>query len=345
MALPYCLCYIITCFAFRNDSIQSIFRLRIMGGGTERLIAWFCKVCVGMYAFISGYGLFHSIRSIKEKDLPLGQELNVVYRSLIKRIFTFMRKYWLVFAIFIPLGVAIGAIQIASPFSLIKNLLAYNCDYNGEWWYVKQYVFMVFLFPLIDLFFDFLFRKERRTVRIFFVLAGLGCFYMILFLLFFRLSLKAVVYSLIFMIGYFCARRAVFFKLQKHIPFGLPSVIVGLIVFAAAFTVRSLLATGAAYNKADVLIAPVVVFSLCLLMRKQGKMTTCLARLGKYSTYMWLTHTFFCYYYFREFSTITHISTLIFLQLVAVSLFTAIVLRFLEQRISSSFQSLRKRIG
>lgn len=310
----------------------------------ERTLAWFCKVCVGIYAFISGYGLFHSILPFKNKSGSLGQELKSIYASMMKRIFAFMSKYWLVFAIFIPLGVALGKLKIEIPLSLIENIFAYRYDYNDEWWYVKQYVFMVLLFPLIDLFFDYLFRKERRTVRVFFLLTGLGTFYILLFFVLFRLSLKAVIYSLIFIIGYLCARFDIFLKLQKRIRPGAPSGTVGLVVFAAAFALRSLLATDAAYCRSDIFIAPIVVFSLCLLTRKQGKVTGCLARLGKYSTYMWLTHTFYCYYYFREFSTFTHISTLIFIQLVVVSLLTAIVLSFLEKLISSTFLFVRRRI-
>ncbi len=244
------------------------------------------------------------------------------------------------FAVFIPIGVVLGAVQIESPLQLFKALSAYRIYYNGEWWYVKQYLVMLLFLPPMDLFFDFLLQKERRTFGTFSLLAALGCLY--LGLLYFTKPNNF--YCLIFLIGYLCARGQIFTRLENHIPAGWVSVLLGLGLFAAAFVIRSLLADNAAYYSSDPLLAPVVVFSLCLLTRKQGKGTACLAWLGKYSIYMWLTHTFFCYYYFREWSTASHISTLMYLQLIAVSLGTAIVLHALERLLARLLSGITSKL-
>lgn len=51
-----------------------------------------------------------------------------------------------------------------------------------------------------------------------------------------------------------------------------------------------------------------------------------LAYFGEHSTYIWLTHTFFAYYYFQNLILLPRYSVLIYLWLVVISLLTSIIL-------------------
>ena len=158
-------------------------------------------------------------------------------------------------------------------------------------------------------------------------------FYIAAFFALFHFSKVAVYYTLIFVIGYLCSRFNIFSKLEKRIPHGVASYLIGGILLAVTFAVRSVLAKNPGHIGSDILLAPVFAFAVCLLTRVEGKPTQCLAWLGKYSVYMWLTHNFYGMYYFRDFITVTRISTLMYLQLVVVSLLTSAILIFLEKRL------------
>ncbi len=309
--------------------------LNFAGGGInlERALSWFGRICVGIYAFISGYGMYRSLVKVKAHEGTFWKRLKNIYSSIVKRILVFMRKYWLVFCIFVPIGFALGVYKTDGILPLIENIVSLRYDYNGAWWYVMQYIFMILLVPAVDLFFDFLFAKKCRTIKTFAVLAVQFAFYAAFFLLVFPLYKNAAYYTAIFVIGYLCSRFDLFSKLIEKIPGGAPSYIIGWALIAAAFLTRTLLAKNPGHIGSDVVLAPAFCFAVCLLTRKSGKITGAFAWLGKYSVYMWLTHNFFWLYFFPEFSTITRISTLMYFQLVATSLLTSAVLLFLEKQL------------
>ena len=224
-----------------------------------------------------------------------------------------MRKYWIVFCIFVPIGFALGVYQPNGWLFLIENFLSYRFDYNGAWWYVMQYLFMILLLPAIDLFFDFVFIKQRRSFQTAVVLVVQGVCYTALFFLVFLMHKNAVYYTLIFIAGYACSRFELFSKAIKRIPTGGISYLVGCVLVILTVSVRSLLAKNAGHIGSDVVLAPVFCFAICLLTRKDGKIAGCFAWLGKYSVYMWLTHNFYWLYFFQDFITITHISTFMYL--------------------------------
>ena len=68
-------------------SYNSLFEI---GGQTiEFYISRAGGICVGMFTFLSGYGLYISYNK------------NISYKGIFKRIYNFYKKYWLVFFIFI----------------------------------------------------------------------------------------------------------------------------------------------------------------------------------------------------------------------------------------------------
>lgn len=125
----------------------------LLGGNIEQKMAWFCKICVAIYAFISGYGLSAS----------MGQESNIfdMYKRTGKKAVSLMRKYWLVFFLFLP-GIMFfdqrnGGYQ--SPQTLIRSFLGLDAAYNSAWWYVQQYLVFLIEFPIFQL---LLKRKKSR---------------------------------------------------------------------------------------------------------------------------------------------------------------------------------------
>ena len=320
-------------------------RLILRGGGTiERALSWFGGICIGIYAFISGYGMFRSLPKNRDGNQSIFRRLATVYISIIKRILKFMRKYWLVFCIFVPIGFAIGSIEDKGFLYLLKNFLTVNFDYNGNWWYVKQYVYMLLLLPVLDLFFDFVFVKQWRTLQAFAVLAASAAMFAGLFLVYAPMYKNSIYCIIIFTFGYLCSRFDLFSKIQKRISIGAKSYLLGWILLVAIFTVRTIVAKNAGHRASDIVLAPIFCFAVCLITRSDGKISHAFGWLGKYSVYMWLTHGFYCMYYFKEFITFTRVPILIYLQLAVVALLTSAVLLFLEKQLCTLFTWIIRKI-
>ena len=311
--------------------------LKFIGGGIAHPIAWFGAICIGIYAFISGYGMYCTLQKAKGNGNSLRNRERISYGLVGKRILKFMRKYWIVFCIFVPIGYAIGVYQEKDFLFLFENIVFYRFDFNENWWYVKQYVFMLLTLPFIDMFFDFIFQKQYRTCSCAVLLAVQAIFSAGLFYFLAPMYTHGVYYTLIFAIGYLCARFSVFSRLQAHIPAGLCSGLIGWILLAIVFATRSLMARNTGHRGSDVVLAPIFCFAVCLLTRKDGKISGGFAWLGKYSVYMYLTHSFYCTYFFRDFIIVTRIPVLIYLQLIVISLLTSAILLFIEKYLCAFF--------
>ena len=83
-------------------------------------------------------------------------------------------------------------------------------------------------------------------------------------------------------------------------------------------------------------------FIILVLLMKRGALTDkILAHLGKYSMEMWLIHTWFCYYLFRDFGL--HYPLLIYALLLAVTYVSAVVVKALGDRLIERMGGLCKR--
>lgn len=91
----------------------------------------FCGICVGLYLFLSGYGLYLSYQ----------KSPNV---SPWRRILKLYLNFWIVFAIFITLGSFIKPDQYPGNFwELLNNFSGWHTTYNGEWWFLFPYILLV----------------------------------------------------------------------------------------------------------------------------------------------------------------------------------------------------------
>lgn len=119
----------------------------IGGRCIESDIAAFCKICVAIYAFVSGYALF--VQNSNAKNI----------KSIIKRIFSFLSNYWVIFCVFILFGIIFN-----EPFPPIDRFLlqcvgvttatGFNWDYFNAIhpvfaWYVSFYILFLVISPLL----------------------------------------------------------------------------------------------------------------------------------------------------------------------------------------------------
>lgn len=100
----------------------------------------FGDICVPIYCFCSGYA----------QILLKGREPSQYRRSRWVRLFKFLLNYWIVLVLFSIVGALFdktGAIP-GSVRVFLGNLFLYSLSYNGAWWFVLTYAFLIALSPL-----------------------------------------------------------------------------------------------------------------------------------------------------------------------------------------------------
>lgn len=317
--------------------------LLLKANGIGLRISWFCKICVALFAFISGYG--SASKCVHDKNIRIKQQIRSDYSYAGKHIFSLMKKYWLVFMAFIPYGLITGKIEFCSVKVFLLNLVGLKASYNREWWYVRQYLLMMLMFPIINALSDkvvLIPSKVRKllTYCLIIVVSAIGFGYWkgdefandVVSLV----NRSLVVYSIIFIEGVYYKKIE---KLKnenlKHIRYGKVIAAGGLLI---VILLRNYFASSAGHCMSDIFVVMPFVFCMIWLLDNSNAANV-LIWFGKYSTYIWLTHTFFCYYYFQTIIVSAKFSILMFAETVALSTITGIVLTYIERIIDGKIVS------
>lgn len=331
----------VTYFSVLNTTLGSI---------TEQRLAWLCRLCVPFYAFISGYGLCSIISAKKYTERCSVNSIFQNYRLAFKQIFKLLKKYWLVFAVFIPLGVTFFNLYLVGPITFTKSLVGLVSEYNYEWWYIKQYMMMVLLFPLFDFmlcnvvsFMDKSILKKYKYGKILTLIFVFLCGFLLLIfrnapvfrLLILQLHNGVFVFTLVFFVGFLCSFFHLFEIGANNLTFQKIKPVLAFLMLFACFAIRWIRAYDSVYCKYDAFITAPIIYSIVILCSYSKPLTKFFSYFGKYSTYMWLTHSFFCFYYFSNWILAAKVSFFMFLAAVILSLITAIIFTFIEKRLSA----------
>lgn len=274
--------------------------LPFMRADTVVRIAWFCKLCVGLFAFVSGYGMYYVME--KQTGKRFFGKLAAEYGSVLKRIAKLYGRLWLVILLYA--GIIFGIMKLPFDFSqLWGNLTALNPTYNGAWWYVEQYAKMLLLLPLLDVFLARFERPEERKckMKFFGALVFLGVAAIVVgrfwwpglwnLVLAVKNGLRFS-FLLIFIVGYMMARFALYQRADqvlRHAGGWMP-VCASVVLVGIVIGLRVMLATDAAYAKLDFLFVPMLVYGLLTLLSHIPYLNVFFAWWGYHSTYIWLVH-------------------------------------------------------
>lgn len=265
---------------------------RIAGGALESLISFsnlpltvhlgvFGKICVSMFFFLGGYGLYRRY---------FGKRYNIVER--LKKLYF---AYWKVFLIFVPIGFIffsnqdaycqdVGVYTAFSEFSIkefVLNFFGFVSTYNREWWFLLSYAIALILFPLIRKIVDYL------------------SFYLNLFIVIIISVLLTNVfqsepYAICFGMGVIVAKHRLLDSVcdlakSKKILNPVTDILVWLFVIILRLKVIG--------EQLDIFFVPILTIVSINFVNKLSILKKSLSALGKRSTNMWLIHTFFCYYF------------------------------------------------
>ncbi len=290
--------------------------------------AIFCNLCVAIYTFISGYGM--TIGAMNS---------GMMGRHVLRRLISFYGKFWIVFLVFIPIGVLWYEVVIDSWTPLIGALFGYKCSrYCYVWWYVSFYLRLIIIYPVIY----FCLRIAERIPFLYLVYLGgvvavyeLDCFVSIKT----NLQNGSLCYYLTFLIGVLVAKYSIFNRLymifKKVNAIRSKIWMISLLCLFLCFVIRIVLSKYGMAHRFDFIIAPLFVFCcLCLIQDIQSNFVIkSLKFFGRLSVFMWLTHAFFIYFYFQEFILYPRYAPLIFIWLVFVTATVSFCLNWIYEHI------------
>ena len=291
------------CFAFPEywlDDFQASLFLEALGDQF--------KICVAIFAFITGYGFCVGRRG--------------TYRDSLRKTMVFLGQYWLqLFLIFLPVA------SLSYRFSakrILYNMIALNDNIIIFAWYVFFHCLVMLTFPLVR---KMLNGKPVRDLAV--VLLGGYC--VTVFFYFqplegplFSLLIDCSIYYPVVGIGYLSAKYAVFDRLEGKVP-----TVAAVMLLPVILLLRSQLSVIKGFTF-DVLYAPLFILAMCRILKKCRMFHAVLLLLGKHSFHMWLFHSIFFSAYTRvliqPLVSWTDLASVRFLLVAAVSAVAALII-------------------
>lgn len=282
-------------------------------------LAKFAEICVGLYLFLSGYGLYLS-----------NQKVHAV--SSYKRILKLYLNFWIVFIVFIPLASLLKPERYPGNFEeIIKNFTGWHTTYNGEWWFLFPYILLVLTSPWIFRWVDKLsVWKALCVIGLVYVLSYLAIWFNREYLYSHQFAYMPLLYLSClpsFVLGTLFAKQDLFKVLKEKI--SIPNVgmnMMWILLFILLLVLRALCPISAVN-----IIFLVLFVCWFALVRKSNWVIWLLEKLGKQSTNMWLVHTFFCYYLFHEWIYGFRYPFVILVITVALSYCSGLVINIINQ--------------
>ena len=334
-----------------GGNLKSFFTFFDQGGATY--LGQFGNICVSIFFFCSGYGIY---LGCKNKKIDLLDKLKKLYCS-----------YWKVFLIFIPIAFIFFSKQpiycvdesICSRYaefkwdSFIKNMLGFDSSYNSEWWFFKSYVFALITVPVIMK----LVNRFSNVTNI--CLIALGNIAVINFFpaigkieclgdlnsnFIYANFLCQSYYIASFWMGLAMAHGNLLVLLKDELkekkflnPF--TDILFMLLIIYMRNSVIG--------NVIDFVYVPLmIVFCVDLLhaSRFVKKVFLCF---GKRSTNMWLIHSFFCYYFYEAVKVITwtQVAVISLIELIIMTYIAAVLVDLFWKEMSLLVLCIKRKRG
>jgi peptidoglycan/LPS O-acetylase OafA/YrhL len=311
------------------------------GVPVECFLADFCKVCVAIFLFLSGYGLYKSYQSylrsntLTKDKYGIKRDIIFVKNHLIKM----MSSYWFIFIIFVPMGLFFGrsfityygfnpVYYLADFFGVCYLLFNYSGTMNVTWWFMSIIIIYYVFFPLLCRIMNW--SKEILLLSVLFLL----------FLPFpdFR-QLKLWLCPFVF--GMYMSSYNGFNRINNKINTKSKSLIFCLLSICLTAYVRD--SSGYRTTLDSIFGFFIILFSY-LIISAVPILNRILEELGKYSGQIFMFHTFIFSYYFSGFIYFFKYSILIFIVMTVVCYLVARLLTWL-MKITKYNKLMRKLIA
>jgi len=249
--------------------------------------AWCGRICVGIFSFVSGYGMYHALKK--------ADSWGKAFAGSGRRILRLYLRLWCVLGLMLLLWSTVFGETIVWA-ELPMNLTAMDPTYNATWWFVREYLWMLLLAPFGRML--LIGDKRQKVVSAAAAILGVG-----MLLVLPRIpggsvvvdtvkTYAELVFLILFAEGFFTAylqERFAKRRGEKKLPAPVRAA-AGILLMAAAVTARYFTTKQAADAKQDILIVPVFALAAVLLMRAFAPLEKGCGFFGKHSLYLWLVH-------------------------------------------------------
>jgi len=291
-------------------------------------IARFGKVCVALFIFLSFYGL-----TIQYQKIQNNAFVDTI-KFIAKRLAKFYINYWVIFLIFVPLGVFVFGRELSEAYGgrcglkmLFTDFLGINGfkSYNITWWFNQLIIYLYLLFPIL-----FFIVKKWKWL-------GLIIGVAVWFVNFPILMSGAHEWLLHAILGIFVAQNidkiSVFFDRINKWLFG---GIVVLAFFALFFVRNWSVIPYFAGIRVDAFLAIVIALLAIIFLRNIKYINSLFVFLGKHSINIFMIHTFIFHYWFKNFIYSFGNPFIIFFVLLFICVAISVSLEFIKKTVKLS---------
>ncbi|MBU5281530.1 acyltransferase [Anaerostipes hadrus] len=294
-------------------------------------IGLFGDCCVPIYCFCSGYAQ----QIMYEKEHKIGQG--------IKRLPKFIVHFWIIVILFSLIGILYHSLDIPRTISdFIGNILLYKISYNGAWWFVLTYIWLVLLYPIMKRLADRL--NPVILICISGILYVIFYYFEIIHTIYISNSIIAWIWNQLcligrtqfaFISGMICCKYLVMDKIRNlYMKVKMKNLCL-LICVAVTFIFHCFVQS--------LIVAPItgMMVLMCLhLWDKPDWIERLFLLLGKHSTNIWLIHMFFYLILFKNFIFKLKEPILIFIGMIIICIAVSILINQIEKIIIGAVRNL-----
>lgn len=297
---------------------------------TIQYLASFSKICVAMFVFMTGYGMWVSYESQKKKT--------TMSNYIKKRMVTLMTGFLIIFVVTEVLAIPTGRFievyghdfrsvvyMIIDALGLAK--LLGTPLFCLAWWYMSLAIVLIMIFPFVHS----IMEKYQWVVVVASIIVPRACG--------FGQSTDLFRYLLAYTLGMYFAQHDLLARIkekfmEQNVEGKLLSLIVSLIGLAVIIKCRQNAWIGWKYLDFWDGFAAMYVIIISYIYILNGKwIVKGLGFLGKHSMNIFLIHSFYRDVFFHEFTYSFYYAWLDYIVLMAISLVTSIVLEWFKKLI------------
>lgn len=297
---------------------------------TIQYLASFSKICVAMFVFMTGYGMWVSYESQKKKT--------TMSNYIKKRMVTLMTGFLIIFVVTEVLAIPTGRFievyghdfrsvvyMIIDALGLAK--LLGTPLFCLTWWYMSLAIVLIMIFPFVHS----IMEKYQWVVVVASIIVPRACG--------FGQSTDLFRYLLAYTLGMYFAQHDLLARIkekfmEQNVEGKLLSLIVSLIGLAVIIKCRQNAWIGWKYLDFWDGFAAMYMIVLSYIYILNGKwIVKGLGFLGKHSMNIFLIHSFYRDVFFHEFTYSFYYAWLDYIVLMAISLVTSIVLEWFKKLI------------
>ena len=326
-------------FSERLTEVTYVSLFYFNGTNLAECLGAFGKVCVPLFTLLSGYGCYMSSCRTNDTQAIVQRQITRLYKG-----------FWTVFFICLPILIyEHRALRSQLLYEIIYNFLNISTSFNGEWWFILPFTVLLIFFPTIKRFLE---RKESSFCTDVFLLVVLTSLLTNLSaplgeVFSFSTLSENMFWMLLelappFITGCIFAKYNILSRTKGKFGGRPLCCAAALIMLGVAFLERPYLTVFYDYIITSVLTVSIIILLPTKPMALLGKV---FEKLGEESTYMWLIHSFFCYYWLPKLTYMPKYSPLIFLWLLLLSFVSAKIIRLIRKYFGVLCDKLAQRNG